>query len=252
MFRRKIAKFDKQIGIWSCLSNNTVVEILSVVGFDWIVVDMEHAPNEVPQVLSQLQVIQGSFSSTEAIVRVPWNEPVVVKRVLDMGAQTLLFPYIESASEARAAVRATRYPPHGVRGVMSTARMNGYGTVRDYYLRAAGEMCVVVQCETEAAVRSIPEIAAVEGVDAVFIGPSDLSASVGKIGQFEDPQVQALIRDALRACQESNIPAGILTSNKAYAKRYLAAGFTFVGVNSDTNLLARGAEALLAEFQEAI
>ena len=143
IFKQKISKFEKQIGIWSCLSSNTVSEILSIVGFDWIVVDMEHSPNDIQEVLSQLQIIQG-FSS-EPIVRVPWNEPVMVKRVLDMGAQTILFPYIEDEKEAIAAVQATKYPPKGIRGVMSAARMNKYGTVTDYYAQADNEICVLVQ-----------------------------------------------------------------------------------------------------------
>ena len=200
IFKQKILKFEKQIGIWSCLSNNTVAEILSVVGFDWIVIDMEHSPNDIQEVLVQLQIIQG-FSS-EPIVRVPWNEPVMVKRVLDMGAQSILFPYVEDEKEALAAVESTRYPPKGIRGVMSAARMNKYGTVTDYYKKADDEICVLIQCESKKAIQNISKIAAVEGVDGIFIGPSDLSASIGKIGQFEDEEVQALIALGLESCKK--------------------------------------------------
>ena len=199
-FKEQILKFNKQIGIWSCLSNNTVAEILSVVGFDWIVIDMEHSPNDIQEVLVQLQIIQG-FSS-EPIVRVPWNEPVMVKRVLDMGAQSILFPYVEDEKEALAAVESTRYPPKGIRGVMSAARMNKYGTVTDYYKKADDEICVLIQCESKKAIQNISKIAAVEGVDGIFIGPSDLSASIGKIGQFEDEEVQALIALGLESCKK--------------------------------------------------
>ena len=247
IFKQKILKFEKQIGIWSCLSNNTVAEILSVVGFDWIVIDMEHSPNDIQEVLVQLQIIQG-FSS-EPIVRVPWNEPVMVKRVLDMGAQSILFPYVEDEKEALAAVESTRYPPKGIRGVMSAARMNRYGTVTDYYKKADDEICVIVQCESKKAIQNISKIAAVEGVDGIFIGPSDLSASIGKIGQFEDEEVQALISLGLENCKKSNIPAGILTAKKDFAKKYVADGFTYVAINSDTNLIARSAENLLKEFK---
>jgi 2,4-dihydroxyhept-2-ene-1,7-dioic acid aldolase len=165
---KKIKNLDKQIGIWSCLSNNTVAEILSVVGFDWIVIDMEHSPNDIQEVLTQLQIIQG-FSS-EPVVRVPWNEPVMVKRVLDMGAQTILFPFVEDEKEALAAVQSTRYPPKGIRGVMSAARMNKYGTVTDYYNKAENEICVIVQCETKKAIENISKIASVEGIDGIFWG----------------------------------------------------------------------------------
>jgi len=247
IFKQKILKFEKQFGIWSCLSNNIVAEILSIVGFDWIVIDMEHSPNDIQEVLSQLQIIQG-FKS-EPVVRVPWNEPVMVKRVLDMGAQTILFPYIENAEEAKAAVSATRYPPKGVRGVMSAARMNKYGTVKNYYTEAEKEICVLVQCETKTAIENISEIAAIDGIDGIFLGPSDLSASIGKIGQFEDGEVQSLIMQGLEDCKKNKKAAGILTAKLDYAKKYTSDGFTYVAVNSDTNLFARGAENLLKEFK---
>ncbi len=236
--------------MWSCLSNNSVSEILSVVGYDWIVIDMEHSPNDIQEVLTQLQIVQGY--KTEPIVRVPWNDSVIVKRVLDMGAQTILFPYIENAEEALHAVRSTRYPPNGIRGVMSSARMNRYGTVVDYYNTAEKEMCVIVQCETEQSISKIPEIARIVGVDGIFIGPSDLSASINKIGHFESQEVQLLINKSLELCKTSNMPIGILTSNKVYAKKYIRDGFTFVGVNSDANLLARSAESLLQDIRQDI
>ena len=247
IFKQKISRFEKQIGVWSCLSNNIVAEILSVVGFDWIVIDMEHSPNDIQEVLTQLQIIQGY--KAEPVVRVPWNEPVMVKRVLDMGAQSILFPYVENEEEAIAAVQATRYPPKGVRGVMSAARMNKYGTVKDYYTKAEHEICVLVQCETKKAIENISKIAAIEGIDGIFLGPSDLSASIGKIGQFEDEEVQSLIMQGLQDCKKNKKAAGILTAKIDYAKKYVSDGFTYVAVNSDTNLMARSAENLLKEFK---
>ena len=246
-FKENILNKKKQIGIWSCLSNNTIAEIISVTGFDWSVLDMEHSPNDITEILTQLQVMEGY--GTEPVVRVPWNEPVMVKRILDMGAQTILYPFVQNADEARAAVEATRYPPKGIRGIMSAARMNRYGHVSNYYEEAEKEICVLVQCETKDAIKNIPEIAKVEGVDGIFMGPSDISGSIGKIGQFEDQEVQDLINHALDLCNKADKPAGILTGKKDYAKKYVKDGYTFVAINSDTNLFARSAEALLKEFK---
>ena len=246
IFKKNIFKKKKQIGIWSCLSNNTIAEIISITGYDWSVIDMEHSPNDIQEVLTQLQVMEGY--KTEPVVRVPWNEPVVVKRILDMGAQTILYPFVQNEIEAKAAVQATRYAPQGIRGVMSVARMNRYGHVEDYYNKAQKEICVLVQCETKEAIQNIPNICKVDGVDGIFIGPSDLSSSLGKIGEFEDTEVQDLIYKGLDLSNKFKKPAGILTGKKEYAKKYIESGFTFVAVNSDTNLFARGAENLLKDF----
>lgn len=246
IFKKNIFEKKKQIGIWSCLSNNTIAEIISITGYDWSVIDMEHSPNDIQEVLTQLQVMEGY--KTEPVVRVPWNEPVVVKRILDMGAQTILYPFVQNEIEAKAAVQATRYAPQGIRGVMSVARMNRYGHVKDYYNKAQKEICVLVQCETKEAIQNIPNICKVDGVDGIFIGPSDLSSSLGKIGEFEDTEVQDLIYKGLDLSNKFKKPAGILTGKKEYAKKYIESGFTFVAVNSDTNLFARGAENLLKDF----
>ena len=246
-FKKNILDKKKQIGIWSNFSSNTVSEIIAITGYDWSVLDMEHAPNDIQEILSQLQVMEAY--DTEPVVRVPWNEPVMVKRLLDMGAQTILFPMVQNANEAKAAVEATRYPPKGVRGVMSVARMNRYGHVSNYYEKAEKEICVLVQCETKDAIKNIPEIAKVDGVDGIFMGPSDISGSIGKIGQFEDQEVQDLINHALELCKKADKPAGILTGKRDYAKKYVENGYTFVAVGSDTNLFAESAKALLKEFK---
>ena len=189
-FKAAIRRGDYQIGLWSGLRSTLVAEMLTqVAAFDWTVIDMEHSPNELVDVLLQLQVAQQGHA--EPMVRVPWNDAVMVKRVLDIGAQTLLFPMVQNAEEAAEAVAAVRYPQNGgIRGVMSLARMNNYGATPDYYLNAHKEICVVVQCETVEAVENIPEIAKVPGVDAIFVGPSDLSASMGHIGNpyYKDVQ----------------------------------------------------------------
>lgn len=246
-FKKNILDKKKQIGIWSNFSSNTVSEIIAITGYDWSVLDMEHAPNDIQEILNQLQVMEAY--NTEPVVRVPWNEPVMVKRLLDMGAQTILFPMVQNADEAKAAVEATRYPPKGVRGVMSVARMNRYGHVPNYYEQAEKEICVLVQCETKDAIKNIPEIAKVDGVDGIFMGPSDISGSIGKIGQFEDQEVQDLINHALELCVKAGKPAGILTGKRDYAKKYVENGYTFVAVGSDTNLFAESAKALLKEFK---
>ena len=235
-FKQALKEGRKQLGIWSGLRSNTVAEMLAVAGYDWIVVDTEHGPNEVPDVLLQLQVIQPLGS--EPMVRLAWNDPVLMKRILDIGAQTLLIPMVQNAEEARAAVAATRYPPDGIRGVMSLARMNGFGKVIDYYQRAAEEICVVVQAETITAVENIPGMAAIDGVDGIFIGPSDLSASMGHIGNPNHPEVQKEIRRGLDLCHKHSKPAGILTASVPDAERYIEWGYDFIAVGSDLGMMA--------------
>lgn len=241
----------KQIGLWTGLSSTLVAEMLGHAGYDWTVIDMEHSPNELKDVLLQLQVAQG-HGTAEPVVRVPINEPVIVKRVLDLGAQTILFPLINTAEEAAAAVAATRYPPHGVRGVMSLARMNKYGYTSDYYHKAHEETCVICQVETMEAVANIPAIAAVEGVDAVFVGPSDLSASAGHLGNPLHPEVQAAIQGAIEACVANKIPCGFLSGDEAQVKQALSWGCTFAAVGSDMAVLTKNATALNARFQEFV
>lgn len=250
-FKQNIKEFKKQIGIWSCLSNNSIVEILSLIGYDWIVIDMEHSPNEIPEVLTQLQIIQNnSLFKTEPIVRVPWNDFVVVKRVLDLGAQTILFPYIQNENDAINAIKSVYYPLNGIRGVMSAARMNKYGLINNYYDNCNKEISIIIQCETKESIYNIPKFIKMNEIDGIFIGPSDLSASIGKIGQINDKEVQDLINIALNYCKEYKKPIGILTSNKELAKKYLINGFTFVGINSDLNLFTQSAKLLLDEFKK--
>lgn len=240
----------KQIGLWTGLRSTLIAEMLTHSGYDWTVVDMEHSPNELNDVLLQLQVAQSG--SAEPVVRVPWNEPVIVKRVLDIGAQSILFPLVETKEEAEQAVMSTRYPPAGIRGVMSLARMNNYGKAANYYKTAHEEICVIVQCETLKSVNNIPEIAAVEGVDAVFIGPSDLSASMGHIGNFGHPDVQAAIKRGIESANQHGIPVGFLSGNEDDARNALDWGCSFVAVGSDMSVLTKQATALLQRFQDHV
>ena len=248
-FKAAIRRGDFQIGLWSGLRSTLVAEMLTqVAAFDWTVIDMEHSPNELGDVLTQLQVAQQGHA--EPMVRVPWNEPVIVKRVLDIGAQTILFPMIQNAEEAAAAVAATRYPQNGgIRGVMSLARMNNYGATPDYYLKAHQEICVIVQCETAEAVENIPEICRVRGVDGIFVGPSDLSASMGHIWDPYQNDVQRMIKKAVGFCKKADKPAGYLTGDEAQAKQMINWGYNFVAVGSDMAVLTNASRALADRFQ---
>jgi 4-hydroxy-2-oxoheptanedioate aldolase len=246
-FKHAIASGQLQIGLWCSLCSNITAEIVSHAGFDWLLLDTEHSPNEVPDVLSQLQAVQAGTAS--AIVRPAWNDMVLIKRYLDIGAQSLLIPFVQTAEEARAAVAATRYPPDGIRGITGSGRASRYGRVKDYLKNAAREICVLVQVETRSALDQIESIASVEGVDGVFIGPNDLSASFGHIGNWGHPEVQAALKDAVQRLKKIGKPAGILTPNEEEAKRFIEWGYTFVAVGADLGLLAKGADALAKRFK---
>ncbi len=237
-----------QIGLWLGLCSSYSAELLAGAGFDWLLIDGEHAPNNVQTVLGQLQAVAPYPS--QPVVRPPWNDAVIIKQLLDVGAQTLLIPMIQNAEQARDAVRATRYPPHGVRGVGSAlARASRWNRVPDYLQQADAQMCVLVQIETREAVKNLDAILQVEGVDGVFIGPADLSADMGFAGNPQHPEVQRTIDDAIARIRAAGKAPGILMANKALAQRYLEAGALFVAVGVDTTLLARAAEALADEFK---
>ncbi len=246
-FKRAIAEEQLQIGLWSQLANPVAAEVLADAGFDFVVIDAEHAPNDVLTVLPQLQIVDRS--STSAVVRMPWNDMVQSKRFLDIGAQTLLMPFIENAEEAERAVSYVRYPPSGVRGVATMHRANRYGRIADYLDAANAEICLLAQVETKSALDRLEEIAAVEQLDGVFIGPSDLAGSMGHIGNPAHPDVQEAILSVPRRMRAIGKPAGILTPVEEQARRYIAAGFTYVAVGSDLGLLANHTAALAARFR---
>ena len=246
-FKRALKDGKAQIGLWSSLSSNYSVEVIAGAGFDWILLDSEHSPADVESLLRQLQA--AAPYPAHPIVRVPWNDMVWMKRVLDIGAQTLLVPYVSTAAEARNAVAHTRYPPQGVRGVAGTTRATRFGRIKDYARRAHEEICLLVQVETQAALDNIEAIAAVEGVDGIFIGPADLHASLGHVGEVAHPKVKPLIDEAIRRIRKCGCAPGILTPNEADARRWLECGALFVAVGADVGILARGAEALAAKFK---
>jgi len=247
-FKAALRNGQHQIGLWSGLCSNIAAEIIAGAGFDWIVIDTEHAPNEVPGLLSQLQAM--SQGTAEPVVRCSWNDAVQIKRILDVGARSLLVPFVQNAEEARRAVSATRYPPRGIRGVSVAPRANLYGKVADYHRGAHEGTCVLVQVETRAALREIEAIASVEGVDGIFIGPSDLAADFGHLANPRHPEVQVAIVDGCARIRAGGVAAGILTADRDEAARYLEWGFTFVAVGSDVGILARGSEELAAHFKQ--
>ena len=247
-FKHALKAGKAQIGLWSSLSSNYSVEVTAGAGFDWLLLDMEHSPNDLESLLAQLQA--AAPYPTHPVVRVPWNDMVTMKRVLDVGAQTLLVPYVSTADEARAAVAHTRYPPAGVRGVAGTTRATRFGRIKDYARRAHEELCLLVQVETQASLDSIEAICAVDGVDGVFIGPADLHASLGHTGEIANPKVKPLIDDAIRRIRKAGKAPGILTPNEDDARHWLECGALFVAVGADVGILARGAEALANKFKK--
>lgn len=246
-FKQAIARGEHQLGFWCTLTDGIAAEIAAGAGFDWILLDTEHSPADPITVLSQLQAVEPYPVSP--IVRPAINDPVLIKRFLDIGAQTLLIPYVQSAAEAERAVAAMRFPPEGIRGVASLTRASRFGRIKDYGVKAADELCLLVQAETRQAIDVLEEIATVDGVDGVFLGPSDLAASYGHVGQNTHPEVIGVIEDAIRRLKKVGKAAGILTPDQAFAKRCMELGTVFTAVGVDAGVLARGAEALSVRFR---
>ncbi len=248
-FKRAIREGRQQIGLWCTIPGGTVAEVLAGAGYDWIVFDTEHTPGDAASVLQQLQA--AAPYPVSAVVRPVTNDVALIKHFLDIGAQTLLIPYVQNADEARAAASAMFYPPAGLRGVSGWTRANRFGRVADYARRAAEGLCLLVQVETEAALHEIEAIAAVEGVDGIFIGPADLAASMGHAGNQSHPAVVTAIEDAIRRIQKAGKPAGILTLDADVARRCMSLGTIFTAVGTDGNILSRGSDALRSTFASA-
>ncbi len=242
-FKAALAARRHQLGIWNTIGGNTVAETLATCGYDWVLVDCEHAAVETIEVLPALQAIAG-FPEVSAVVRPAANDPVLIKRLLDFGAQSLLIPYVQSAEEAEAAVAAMRYAPAGMRGLAGVTRATRYGKVENYHARASDELCLIVQVETVEAVERLEQIAGVPGVDGVFIGPADLSASMGYPGDVSHPEVVAVIEDTITRIKAAGKPAGILTLDPVFARRCMDLGTGFTAVGVDLALLVDGATAL--------
>ena len=249
-FKKAIAAGQNQVGVWNSLCSNISADALASSGYDWALLDMEHSPNDFRTVLSQLQAYENG--STAAIVRPVWNDPVIVKSLLDMGAQSLLFPMVQNADEARKAVAATRYPPDGMRGVSASQRGNRYGRVKDYLHKAHEEICVLVQIETLEALDNIPEIAAVDGIDGIFFGPADLAADMGILGQLASEELWAMIAKGVEAGRAAGVPAGTLVGTPQKALEVLDGGMTYVACSSDLNLLVGAADAQLAAIRSEL
>lgn len=247
-FKQDLCTRRPQSGLWMSLGSESSVEIASLCGADWLLIDMEHSPNEAMTVMSQLRA---AVDATRCVVRPPCSDPVVTKRLLDIGARNLMFPMIETAEQAREVVSWTRYPPHGIRGISGVVRANSYGTDSRYLDTYTDELTIIVQVESPEAIRNIPEIAAVEGVDSIFIGPGDLMASLGKAGVKEDAEHARLIDEGLKSIHEAGIAAGILGYGQAKASEYFAAGFDYVAVGADTWMLVTGFKALLGAIEHS-
>ena len=246
-FKQALREGRTQIGLWSHLCSPISIEILAHCGYDWLLIDMEHSPNDLQQVLSQLQAMTGSGATP--IVRPPWNDMVTFKRLLDIGAQSLLVPYVQTEDEARQAVAYTRYPPMGVRGYAGAPRASHYGRVPGYAQRNHEEICVLVQVETLQGLENLESIARVDGIDGVFIGPGDLSAAMGHLANPKHPEVLATIDRAIERIRACGKAVGILTGDEALARHYVGQGCLFVAVGADQNLLRDSATALAARIR---
>ncbi len=246
-FKAALREGRHQLGVWNTIGGNSVPEMLGGAGFDWILIDCEHAPIETVEVLPALQAIAGS-PETSALVRPASNDPVLFKRLLDMGAQTLLVPYVQSQAEAEAAVAAMRYGPAGIRGMAGMTRATRYGKVENYFTEAEDDLCLILQVETAAGLAALDEIATTEGVDGIFIGPADLSASMGFPGQFDHPEVLTAIENAFARLDVLDVPKGIMALHPPAARDYIDKGSNFTAVGVDLVLLAQSVTDLRAKF----
>ena len=246
-FKQALKSGRLQIGLWHSLSSHLAVEILADAGFDWILLDTEHAPNELPMVHTQLLAACGG--TAHAVVRPAWNDPVIIKRLLDIGAQSLLIPYVETEEEARRAVMSVRYPPEGFRGVAALTRASRFGRIKGYAEAASHEICLLLQVETKRGLENLERIARVEGVDGVFVGPGDLAAALGYLGQPNHPEVVKIIDDMIKRIKDAGSAPGILSGDAELAQHYIELGCLFAAVGSDTAILARGADQLAAKFR---
>lgn len=245
-FKRALKAGQQQIGIWNTIPGPVVAELLAGCGFDWVLLDTEHSLTDLPDLMGMMQAV--APYPLNPVVRPQANDTVLIKRALDLGAQTLLLPYVQTKAEAEAAVRAMRYAPRGIRGVSGMTRASRFGAIKDYVQRAEEELCLIVQVETGEAVDRIEEIAIVDGVDAVFIGPSDLAASLGHPGNAGHPEVVAKVEEAIRRLRAVNVPSGILTLDQVFARRCMELGTTFTAVGVDMALLRAGAAGLARAF----
>jgi len=246
-FKKSIANGQLQIGFWQSLGTTITAEISAYSGFNWLLIDGEHGPNDIRSIRDQLQVV--GPSPTQAVVRIAGVDVVSVKQVMDAGAQTVLVPIVDTPEDAALMARAMRYPPHGIRGNGSgVVRAADYGRMAGYLDTANDEACLLVQAETMTAINNLDAICAIDGVDGVFIGPSDLATSMGHIGDPGHKDVQAVIEDAIVRIRAAGKAPGILMADEAKVRRYIELGALFVAVGSDVSILANGAKNLAAKY----
>jgi 4-hydroxy-2-oxoheptanedioate aldolase len=240
---------EPQIGLLCNLASSYALEVTAGAGFDWMLIDTEHSPADLENVLHQLQAL--AAYPTAPVVRVPWNDMVAIKRYLDIGAQSLLIPYVETVEQARSAVASTRYPPAGVRGVALATRASGFGRVAGYAPLAHEEIVVIAQIENQAGLENLEAIAGVDGVDALLIGPSDLHASFGHVGEITNPEMVPIIDDAISRIVATGKTAGVFAPAEELARRWIGLGARLVLVGTDIGVLARGSDALVEKFKGA-
>lgn len=246
-FKAAILRGERQVGFWCQVGNTSTIEMLAATGFDWLMIDTEHSPIDAVSVLPLLQA--GAAAPVSTVVRPGSVNAAEIKKLLDNGVQTLLVPYVQNAEEARYTAAAVAYPPEGFRGMAGLTRATGFGTIPDYAHKARAEICLIVQIETLSAVEELDEICAVPGVDAVFVGPADLAASLGYAGQPGHPEVRAAVKDCVRRIVAAGKPAGFLSPDKAYAQEVADAGAVFVAVGIDMAVLRQGAAAIAKDWK---
>jgi 4-hydroxy-2-oxoheptanedioate aldolase len=247
-FKRALREGRMIYGAWLVSGAASAAEALGCAGYDFLVVDTEHTPIETTQAAEIMRTIAGTGAS--AIVRPAWNDMVLVKRMLDSGAQTLLLPFVQNAEEARRAVAFTRYPPEGVRGIAGVHRGSRYGTIPNYLKNAASELCVIVQVETPTALANLAEIAAVPGVDSIFVGPGDMSASMGFLGDMANPAVLDVLKKAAQQCRKLGKPVGIVGPTPEMTLKYVEFGYTWVAIASDLGMMVGRATEWLGKLKE--
>ena len=246
-FKAALQARQPQIGLWLNTGEALPAEIAATAGFDWLVIDSEHGPNDLRSIIAQLRAI--APYTPEPVVRPPLGETWFIKQLLDAGARTLLIPMVDSPEQAQALVQAVRYPPRGARGMgAAVARASGFNATPDYAQTADDEICLLVQAETIKAIDNLEAIAAVDGIDGIFIGPADLSADMGFLGRIEAPEVQEVIERAIGRIIAANKPAGILTFSETLNRRYLDLGAAFVAVGSDVTELANALRSLAGHY----
>lgn len=248
-FKKALSEGETVFGCWVGLADTLSTELMGTAGFDWLVIDGEHGPNDLRSILAQLQVLAASDS--HPVVRVPVGETYMLKQMLDAGAQTVLVPMVESADQARQLVRDVTYPPHGDRGVgYALSRAARFSQIADYGTTADAQICLLVQVENRKGLAALDDILAVDGIDGVFIGPADLAADMGHMGDSLHPDVQAAIMDALRRIRAAGKAPGILSTHDPMTEAAIAAGAQFVAVGADVLLLSHAAQALCARWKD--